>query len=254
MELAHDEDGSGAAVVLLHAGLADRSMWDELLPALAEAGYRAIAIDLPGFGESAVAHELDPWNDVLETMDALDVDQAVLVGNSWGGAVALRVAVLAPERVSALVLVSAPPAEDEPTAELEDAWDAEEAALASGDTEAAVAAVLDAWLLPDAPEELRSRVAAMQRRTFQLQDMAAEPRDAPDPVVPAAATLGGLPVPALVAVGEHDMADFHAEADSLAELLPHARHAVIAGARHLAPLEQPLEFQALLLDFLRNPD
>jgi len=57
-------------------------------------------------------------------------------------------------------------------------------------------------------------------------------------------------MPALVAVGQLDMPDFHAAADSLAQLLPAAPHTVIAGARHLAPLEQPEAFQALLLDFL----
>ncbi len=50
--LPHDELGSGPALVLLHAGIADRRMWSEHLAPLAEAGYRAIAIDLPGFGEA----------------------------------------------------------------------------------------------------------------------------------------------------------------------------------------------------------
>jgi pimeloyl-ACP methyl ester carboxylesterase len=48
--LPHDEAGSGPAVVLLHAGVADRTMWSEHLEHLADAGYRAVAMDLPGFG------------------------------------------------------------------------------------------------------------------------------------------------------------------------------------------------------------
>ena len=52
--LPYDEAGSGPAVMLLHAGVADRSMWDDTLPALAAAGFHAIAPDLPGFGEAAI--------------------------------------------------------------------------------------------------------------------------------------------------------------------------------------------------------
>jgi pimeloyl-ACP methyl ester carboxylesterase len=53
-------------------------------------------------------------------------------------------------------------------------------------------------------------------------------------------------------VGEHDMRDFHAGAAALERMLPHARTIVLQGAGHLAPLEQPEAFRALLLDFLRS--
>jgi pimeloyl-ACP methyl ester carboxylesterase len=49
-ELPHEDAGTGAPVVLLHAGVADRTMWSELLPDLVRAGYRAITLDLPGHG------------------------------------------------------------------------------------------------------------------------------------------------------------------------------------------------------------
>ncbi len=56
-----------------------------------------IAVDLPGFGEAPMPAEQDvPWVDVLETLDHLGVERMALVGNSFGGAVAQRVAVLAP--------------------------------------------------------------------------------------------------------------------------------------------------------------
>ena len=95
--------------MLLHAGVADRRMWAELLPELAGAGYRAIAFDLPEFGEAELGPESVPYREVLASMDALGVDHAVLVGNSFGGGVALRVAAIAPERILGLVLISTPP-------------------------------------------------------------------------------------------------------------------------------------------------
>lgn len=244
--LPHDQRGSGEPVVLLHAGVGDRSMWSDHLEPLAAAGYRVIAPDLPGFGEAT--EELIPWDAVLDTMDALDVEQAVLVGNSWGGGVALRVAVLAPERVSRLVLVSARPLDAEPSPQLAAAWEAEEAAIERGDVDSAVAAVVEAWTLPDASATLRERIAAMQRRALEIQMAADEDPETSDPLDEN--PLPALNVPTLVVVGEHDMPDFHQAAALLAAALPDVRHTVIDGAGHLAPLEQPEAFRAALLSFL----
>jgi pimeloyl-ACP methyl ester carboxylesterase len=250
--LPHDDLGAGAAVVLLHAGIADRTMWAELVPALAAAGYRAIAIDMPGFGEAPAAPLHAPHRAVLDTMDALSVDRAALVGNSFGGALSLRVAVTAPDRVSALVLVSTPAPGIAASAELQAAWKAEDSALDRGDVESAVAAVVDAWTLPDAPAPLRDRIAAMQRRAFALQGVVGETTDAEDPLDEHPEALRMLDVPALVAVGELDMPDFRLGAQALARQLRYAQFVVIPGARHLAPLEQPAAFRALLLDYLAD--
>jgi pimeloyl-ACP methyl ester carboxylesterase len=250
--LPHDEAGSGPAVVLLHAGVADRTMWAEHLERLADAGYLAVAVDLPGYGEARfMPGEQAPWADVLRTMDELSIERAALVGNSFGGAVALRAALVAPDRVSALALISAPSPALEPSPEVEAAWEAEEAALQRGDVEAAVEAVVDAWTLPDASQELRDRVAAMQRRAFALHSEAPSATEAPDPVERRPDALARLSVPTLVAAGELDKQDFREGAEAMARTLPHARHAVIEGAGHLAPLETPVVFRALLLDFLR---
>jgi pimeloyl-ACP methyl ester carboxylesterase len=240
--LPNDEAGDGPALILLHAGIADRTMWAEHLEPLAAPGRHVVAPDLPGFGEAPVAARDAPWDDVLDTLDALGIERATFVGNSFGGAVALRVAAIAPERVAMLVLVSAPPPDLDPSPRLRAAWEAEEEALERGDVDAALAAVVDAWTLPDAPQALRERVAAMQRRAFELQLAAPEPADCPDPLDETRT----LDVPALVAAGEHDMPDFQGPMAAL----PHARQVVIEGAGHLAPLETPEAFRALLLDLL----
>jgi pimeloyl-ACP methyl ester carboxylesterase len=253
--LPHDEAGRGPVVVLLHAGIADRSMWSEHLQPLAEGGYRAVAMDLPGFGEAAVRDgEQAPWADVLRTMDGLGIERAALVGDSFGAAVALRVAVVAPARVSALVLISSPAPGIDPSPQLESAWAAEEDALDRGDIDAAVEAVVSAWTLADAPATLRERVATMQRRGFALQAQAGPVTEAPDPVDEDPGVLASLEMPALVIAGEHDMGDFLEGAERLARTLPRARRAVIEGAGHLAPLETPEAFGELLLEFLREPD
>ena len=210
-------------------------------------------MDLPGFGdapESATA----PWLALLSTMDELGIERAVLVGNSFGGAVALRVAALAPERVRALLLISAPPPDLEPSETLREVWRAEEEAYERGDIDGALEAVVAGWTLPGAPAELRARIAAMQRRVYE-HGAAAGPYEEPlDPLEGDPGALTRLRMPALVAAGERDMADFRDGAVALAQALPQARHVLIAGAGHLAPLEAPDEFRSLLRELLADLD
>jgi len=251
--LPHDERGTGQPVLLVHAGIADRTMWRDDLEWLAESGFRAIAVDLPGFGEAPVGSGPQaPWEDVLRTLRELDATHAAVIGNSFGGAVALRVAAVAPAAVAKLLLISPPPLDDEPSPELAAAWEAEEEALETGDLDAAVAAVLDAWLKPDAPAALRERVGAMQRRAFELQTAGPEAAEAPDPLEQHPEAVGQLPMPVLVVAGEDDMPDFKRAADEIAGLAPQGRSALIEGARHLASLETPEAFRELTLSFLRD--
>lgn len=226
-------------------------MWSEHLRPLADRGFEVVALDLPGFGEAPVSTDEDaPWREVIETLDALGIERAALVGNSFGGLVAQRVAVLAPERVEALVLVSSGASGIEPSPRLQAAWEAEEKALAEGDIEAAVQSVADAWTLPDAPQQLRDRIASMQRRAYEQGEGPEDRPEGEDPLEDDLRALARVEAPALIIVGEHDMVDFHLAAEALADALPDARRVTLAGAGHLAPLEQALEFRELLLSFL----
>ena len=105
--------GSGFPVLLMHQ--TPRS-WDEyrdVLPLLAQAGYRAIAMDTLGFGDSqaseAADHSIERWaGAALELMDALGIARFALVGHHTGAVIALHAAAIAPTRVAALVLSSCP--------------------------------------------------------------------------------------------------------------------------------------------------
>ena len=109
--------------MLLHAGIADRRMWREQMPALA-ARHRVVALDLRGYGDS----ELPPapfahHDDVVGLLDALGLDRAALVGCSFGGKVAVDTALAHPERVSALALFGAPVSGNEWSEETEQLWE-----------------------------------------------------------------------------------------------------------------------------------
>jgi pimeloyl-ACP methyl ester carboxylesterase len=103
--------------------------------------------------------------------------------------------------------------------------------------------------MPDAPETLRGYIAASQRRTLMRDET---PEDWEDPVEGDPEILRRLRVPALVTAGEHEFPDFVEGARWYAKILPDARHTIIPGAGHLAPLETPDAFRRLLLDFLRR--
>jgi 3-oxoadipate enol-lactonase len=247
MVLPFDEVGEGPAVVLLHAGIADRRMWREHLGPLAAAGYRVIAPDLPGFGEAPPPAAQTHWLDVIETLDALGLERVALVGNSFGAAVALRVAVVAPAKVGRLVL-AAPSAEaEEVSPELEAVWEAEESALERGDVDGAVAAVLDGWVRD---ERIRDRVAEMQRHTFELRRAAPDPAPAPDPVEDDPSIVAGIGVPVLVIEAGLDLPDASLTAAWLEREVAGVRRETVADAGHLVPLERPDEFRALVLAFL----
>lgn len=113
--VAYTTRGRGAAIVLLHGFCEDSSIWEEFQPALAEAGFQVVCIDLPGFGRSeAVADASVEYyaEAVLAVVDALELSRFVLVGHSMGGYTALAIAEKQPERLAGLGLFHSHPYAD----------------------------------------------------------------------------------------------------------------------------------------------
>lgn len=108
------EAGRGFPVVLCHGFPELWYSWRHQLRALAEAGYRAIAPDQRGYGDTEAPAALDAYTihhlvgDLTGLLDALDIEQAVVVGHDWGGIVAWQMALLAPHRVAGVVGVNTP--------------------------------------------------------------------------------------------------------------------------------------------------
>lgn len=259
-KLYHESVGEGSAVVLLHAGIADARMWDEQLPVFSR-DHRVVRYDLRGFGRSDLP--TSPWSardDVVALLDALELEQASLVGCSNGGRVALETVLLAPERVSALVLVGSALSGYRWSDEQERIDEEEEAAFERGDYEAVADLMVRTWVDGPrrAPEEVdagvRERVRAMQladaRRMGEHLAAGGElvPETRLDP--PAGARLGEIAAPTLVLAGAEDVDDIHRIADLLADGIAGARRAVIEGAAHLPNMERPDEFDRLVLEFL----
>ncbi len=114
LRLHYQEAGERDApvIILIHGFTASTVVWSEVLMPIADAGFRVIAVDLPGFGFSAKPPDGDytiEWHArlIMGLMDELGIQEAALVGNSYGGAIAAACALDYPSRVRRLVLVGA---------------------------------------------------------------------------------------------------------------------------------------------------
>ena len=106
------EAGSGPAVMLLHGFPTFWWTWRQQITALANAGYRAIAMDLRGYGGSDhTPHGYDPFTlcqDIAAVIECLGERQAVIIGHGWGGLLAWSMPALQPQVTRSVVAVSAP--------------------------------------------------------------------------------------------------------------------------------------------------
>lgn len=256
--LYYESAGSGAPVILLHAGYLDRRMWDDQFLLFAR-WYRVIRYDARGLGRSGPADS--PYSsseDLYAVIRALNLTHVTLVGASLGGAASLDLAVAHPELVNKLILVGpglsgyAWPSED-----LNLRWRVEaRTALARADTVGVALAWLHSGYLLPASEQ--APVATKLRRLlgdnvgFWKGLLRHHEGYDTTPSPPALKRLTTIRVPTLIIVGSRDVRDIHHIVDTLRLRLPNARTAVFQGAGHLPSVEQPTQFSASVLEFLRG--
>lgn len=251
--VAYDEAGEGSPLLLIHAGIADRRMWDEVMPLLAR-GHRTIRFDLRGYGDTPLPDGPFCWTeDARELLRWLGIERADVVGVSVGAGIALDLALARPGLVRRLVLV-APGFSSWAWGPQMDAFDeAETAALERGDLDAASWLNVRFWVDGPhrsenvVPSELRHRVFEMQRRAFEIDNEAAEGSW----LVPDRADhLHEAREPTLIVEGELDQPDFAAIGRHMVERMPNARLVTMPGVAHLPPMEAPRAFADLVLEFL----
>ncbi|MBM7503568.1 alpha/beta fold hydrolase [Agromyces aurantiacus] len=252
---------SGVPVVLIHAGIADRRMWDPQWAQLTTTR-SAVRLDLRGFGESTAEPD-GAWShvtDVLETLRRLGIDRCHLVGASFGSGVAVEVALSAPELVESLLLC--PPGGSllaELTPDLRAFFDAERDALARDDLDAAVEANVDAWVVGprrDASEvdpDVVAAVRVMQRRAFDIAASWQSDADPDELDPPALERLPGIAARTLVIVGGHDLETTDDAASRVVDGIAGARRIDWPDVAHLPSLERPQAFLDVLLDWTAPP-
>jgi pimeloyl-ACP methyl ester carboxylesterase len=260
---------TGRAVVLVHGFGGSTYSWRFTRATLAAAGYRVIALDLRGFGLSAKSWDGDHSHAaqatlVLAVMDALGVERAVLVGHSMGGNVVAHVALAAPDRVTALVLVDAAVVSPDlpggsgmgsPAVALLQVPPVRQVArfavrlgLNAGTLDQMLRSAYADPTFPTA-EDVAAYGEAQRLADWDLALLAVI-RDAGANALPGAvAGLGGSR-PVLVAWGERDPWIPISNGEALRDAIPGAQWLVVPGAGHLPMEEGRAGFEPGLLAFL----
>lgn len=236
----------GAPVALLLHGYPNSSyMWQDVLPAVAAAGLRAVAPDFPGFGDSELAGSTGAWTEQVAALDAFvrehDLAPVALVVHDWGGLIGLRWACEHPDAVSALVIADTgffpdgkwhglalamrTPGQGE---ELMDNMTREAfaAVMRSASPKVTDAAVDEYFKAFATPERRAAQLALYRSGEFaELEQYQG--------------ALAALDVPTLILWGETDEFAPVAGARRFAEEIPHAELVILPGAGHFIGEDAP---------------
>lgn len=253
--IAYDVEGSGEPVVLIHAGVANRRMWDDQVAGLRDR-YRVIRYDCRGYGETET--EKVPFSnraDIAALLDHLGERSAYVVGLSRGGVIALDFALERPERVRSLVFAAGGIGGYESPAWNPRDFEEAEQAEQRKDWEALADWETRHWVdgpgqPPDrVPTALRARVHDWILSNYQAEKEAGEPQ----PLKPSAVgRLSELKAPLLILVGTLDDAETQDACRHLASSVPGAKLETFQGAAHMLNLEQPERFTRILRDFFAS--
>lgn len=241
MTISYDVVGDGPPILLVHAGVADRRMWQPQVEELRQT-HRVIAVDLRGYGDTPVAPKYSDAGDVLGVLEDEGVDQVIAVGASYGGYVVQQAASHRPDLFSRLVLLCAPTDHVEPDEALRALWAEENALVEADDVEGATDLTVRNWIGPEADDEARELLRTMQRRAYELQIPAGDVDNEEYPVAPETLTM-----PVRIVTGANDYQFFADSATYLQDRLPNAERINLEWAGHLPTVERPSEALQLIL-------
>ena len=238
--------GNGPLVLFLHGIGGNRHHWREQLPIFATR-FKAVAWDARGYGDS---DDYDgPLNfasftlDLLRVLEFFKVQKAHLVGLSMGGRIARNFALRHPERVGRLVLANTTPGFNSLTPEEVKKFVDER----RNRTPESIRALISKHARPGAYDDLLASFKALHQPSYLKTLEASVEQD-------RAAPIEKLRVPTLVITSDEDKVYPPAIARAMVKRIPGARLAVISGAGHLSNLEQPGQFNQVVLQFLSGQE
>jgi pimeloyl-ACP methyl ester carboxylesterase len=267
-KLYYELAGSGPAIALLHAGIADRRMWDGQFDLLAEK-HTVLRYDLRGYGLSDPIREpFAHHEDLRGLLDALGIERAALIGCSMGGGAAIDFTLEYPTRTAALVTVAPGLHGYMPEGGFEEPplWNEIVEAFQAKDLGRVAELETQLWI--DGPRRRPEQVdPAVRQKVIEMNLIALRhefadlgPDDpAPTPAAerfqqiaqpPAGTRLEQIACPVLVILGTEDEPIMTTICETLRERIAGAQMAVIENAGHLPNMEHPETFNRLVLGFL----
>ena len=241
-------------VVFLHGVGGGRQGWAQQQTHVAQLGWRSLAWDMPGYGDSAMVSPYDFAHlaqALWQMLDAAHIDQAVLVGHSMGAMVALQAWTQKPERITGLLLAASSPAFGHSDGDFQKQFLAQRLApLEAGKTMGDIAdRLIPSMVAPSSTSPAlalaREGMAAIAPDTYRAALHALVQFE-------QRAALPTITVPVLCLAAEHDRTAPPTVMERMAQKIPGARYACLAGAGHLLHYEQPEAFNAELEKFLKD--
>lgn len=247
--------GSGEPILLIHGsgpGVSGYANWRLTMPVLASK-FRVVAPDLVGFGfterPQGISYNMDQWvKHLVGLMDALGIARAHIVGNSFGGALALAMAIRHPQRVNRLVLMGSVGVRFKITSELDQIWGYEPSFESmrhligmfshdrNGVDDELARIRYEASIRPGFHESYSAMFPAPRQ---QWVDAMASPEE----------SIRALRNETLIIHGREDRVIPLSNAYKLLELIPQAQLHVFSHCGHWTQIEQAARFSRLLLDF-----
>jgi 3-oxoadipate enol-lactonase len=244
-----EQFGDGPPLFLFHSLLSDRASFDAIAPQLSQA-FRVLVPELPGFGKSravtgGLAEVADRMAEALK--EAAGGDETIVLGNGYGGFVALQMAIRHPAVASKLILADCGAAfSEEGRQAFRNMAAASKAKGLSAITDVAMRRLFAPEFQAGHPDLMRDRREAFLKtdpEVFQAACAALAELD-------LRPELAKVKVPVLVLVGEQDEATPLPMSRELAALLPDARLKIIPGCAHVPQLQSPEVFLEAIGEFL----
>ncbi len=245
--------GDGPVLLFLHGIGGNHKSFDWQLPAFADR-WRAVAWDMPGYGDSAPLDEMTFENlahAAARLLDHLEAPTAAIVGHSMGGMVAQEFMVHYPDRVTALVLSGTSPSFGKPGGEFQEWFLGQRLApLDRGLSPADFADELMPGLMAaDPPVEAvasaKASMSALSSETYRAALHCLVQFNQRE-------KLGDIACPTLALAGEFDEAAPAPMMEKMASYIPGCRYHCLMGVGHLANLEDPENFNGVIREFLEE--
>lgn len=253
-KLYYEVAGEGQPFLMVHAGIANKAMWDDQFDFFAQK-YKVVRYDMRGFGQSPpVADDYQRHEDIRALLDFLKIDHAYLMGCSMGGGACMNFALDYPNRADALMMVGSAPVgfsyDEWSPSPLDEEM---EAAYHKGDMERVNELALRIFVdgkgrTPDQVNPaLRKKVYDMNMIVLRNEKLLG--KDVPPPTS-AAQRIGELHLPTLIVIGDLDEEYIARAANFMAASIPGARKIIMPGTAHLPNMEFPNEFNEHVQQFL----
>ncbi len=254
-KLFYESAGEGDNIVLIHDGLIHREIWDEQFLVFAD-NFSVVRYDRRGYGKSPTPQtRYSQIEDLNQVFEKLDIDEAIVIGMSAGGGLAVDFTLKYPEKVSALILVGAAVGGYAYSNHLFTRGGRINLVEIKKDPKK----LIQYFVWEDPYEIYHENVEAKKKCLKLLEENPVNVNfDWQNFIIPAERPtvnfLSEISAPTLILVGEYDIPDVHSIAGAIEISIPNSKREIIYKCGHLIPMEQPEVFNITVMKFLNESE